>query len=68
MDKYELFYGSGGHGGPYHGFLSAVEAAKRLILGRCGESDIFIKLRTVEGYLSTAIVHKYCDGTVEVRA
>lgn len=31
MPRYELFYSSGGHGGPYHGLKSAVEAAKKLV-------------------------------------
>lgn len=29
--RYELFYSSGGHGGPYHGLQCALGAAKRLV-------------------------------------
>ncbi len=33
MNKYELFYDIGGHGGPYIGFKEAKKAAKRLLAG-----------------------------------
>lgn len=33
MEKYELFYSTGGHGGPYIGLRNARAAAKRLLVG-----------------------------------
>ena len=34
--KYELFYATGGHGGPYEGKAAALEAARRLVGGANG--------------------------------
>lgn len=33
MNSYELFYDTGGHGGPYFGFTKAKTAARQLLAG-----------------------------------
>lgn len=40
---YELFYGSGGHGGPYLTLDDAIRAAYRLLYGRYLEQYIDVK-------------------------
>ena len=40
--KYELFYGSGGHGGPYTGLRTAITTAKRLLKGCQSERTIYV--------------------------
>lgn len=45
-ETYELFYGNGGHGGPYRSLASATEAAGRLLRGSRSESYIQIRARS----------------------
>lgn len=40
--KYELFYSSGGHGGPYKNLKESICAAKRLLKGG---TDLYIEVR-----------------------
>lgn len=42
--KYELFYSSGGHGGPYPSIEEAEKAAKRLLCGNKKEHSIEVRL------------------------
>lgn len=47
--KYELHYGSGGHGGPYHSLDEAVETAIRLYQGQPNKYEaIYVLERTSE--------------------
>ncbi len=46
--KYELFYSTGGHGGPYNNSDLAIDAAKRLILGDKSNSLNIIEARPVK--------------------
>ena len=46
---YELFYGSGGHSGPYHDLQSAKDRAARLLGGSKSETHIYIQPRLAEG-------------------
>lgn len=40
VPSFELFYGTGGHGGPYFGLEVAIEAANSLIRGHKAEHTI----------------------------
>ncbi len=46
---YELFYGTGGHGGPYQSYDEAKERAIALLRGSQSERSITIHTRTSEG-------------------
>ena len=50
--KYELFYPTGGHGGPYHSLNEAVVAARRLLRGFITGTITYIdiRLRTKDGF------------------
>jgi hypothetical protein len=62
---YELFYGSGGHGGPYPGLEKAVRAAINLLHGSKSERAIDIRPRTSDGYgKSVATARKDQTGAV----
>ena len=43
---FELYYATGGHGGPYRGLANATEAAHRLLLGHTNERAIEIRPMT----------------------
>lgn len=42
IPSFELFYGTGGHGGPYFGLAVAIEAANGLMIGHRAEHTIKI--------------------------
>lgn len=48
--RFELFYSTGGHGGPYHGARVALYAAQRLLRGNEHERWIDVREYTREGY------------------
>lgn len=47
---YELVYGTGGHGGPHHGYTAAAEAARRHLDGSKTETIVYIVPRTAPHY------------------
>ena len=48
-DGHELFYGTGGHGGPYPSHEAAAKRAAQMLRGSRSETTIHIKPRTKEG-------------------
>lgn len=48
-NPYELFYGSGGHGGPYSSAREASKAARRLLRGSRSERSIEVRERSATG-------------------
>ena len=46
---YELFYGTGGHGGPYRNLQQAIVGAAQRLKGDATERRITIKPRTSDG-------------------
>ncbi len=44
-DQYELYYSTGGHGGPYHGYEFAINAAKRLMFHDTSKTMNIIEVR-----------------------
>jgi hypothetical protein len=46
---YELFYGTGGHGGPYHSYDEAKSRAIALLKGSASEVSITIRFRDANG-------------------
>lgn len=46
---FELFYASGGHGGPYHTLESAIDSAEKMLVGSPTERAIHVHTRTPVG-------------------
>lgn len=49
-EMYELFYFTGGHGGPYLSLQEAIDTARRYLRGNVRERRIDIKPYTKDGY------------------
>jgi hypothetical protein len=65
--RYELFYGTNGHGGPYSTPSVAVNWARQLLLGSKSLRVIFVKPYGPQGYdAPIATVRKQADGTITV--
>jgi len=64
--RYELFYGTGGHRGPYVGLTAACDAAEALLKGDRSERYISVRpysIDAVGGYgIAVATVRKTSDG------
>jgi hypothetical protein len=43
--QYELFYGTGGHGGPYKDLITAKDAAARMLAGNKNEYKVDVRPR-----------------------
>ena len=41
-ESFELMYGQGGHGGPWHGLDDAVEGARRFLRGCKTEDRVYV--------------------------
>jgi hypothetical protein len=41
-DRYELVYGTGGHGGPHHGLQAAQDYARKLLAGSKTETVVYV--------------------------
>ena len=67
LKRYELFFGNGGHGGPYHSLAHAIYWARQLLFGSRQLRVIYVKPYVSErdGYgPPIATVRKHEDGTV----
>ena len=64
MTSYELYYGNGGHGGPYPTILEAIRRARQLLIG-CG-SEQFIEVKERQRDATVAKVCKVDGGHVEI--
>ena len=62
---YELFYGSGGHGGPYATIDDAERRAEALLRGSRTERSIEIREYCAEGWLPLLRLVKRTDGCGE---
>lgn len=51
---FELHYGTGGHGGPYHSLADALERAKAMLLGSRSEHHVYVR-RGVSGPLVAVV-------------
>jgi hypothetical protein len=62
MKMFELYYSTGGHGGPYQSVFEAKTAALRMLIGNKSEYWIDIKLRSLDPDLVVArITREHLD-------
>ena len=63
--KYELFYGLGGHGGPYPNLKTAVSRAKDLLIG--SPTEVTIKVVSHKDWATWPKTFPYCKITKTVK-